>query len=54
MNLKEENKLITWDAEYALKECEKRAESRCLKKDYVVEQFIKAFSKMAKNKGYLN
>lgn len=54
MDLKQENKLIKWDAEYALRECENRADSRCLEKDYVVAQFLKEFSKMARDEGYLN
>jgi hypothetical protein len=54
MDLKQENELIKWDAQYALEECEKRSDSRCLEKYYVVAQFLKEFSKMARDKGYLN
>lgn len=53
MDLKQENELIKWDAEYALKECEERADGRYLEKDYVVEQFLKEFSKIARDKGYI-
>lgn len=43
MDLKQENQLIKWDAEYALKECEKRADSRySSSKSFLKWQGIKA------------
>jgi len=54
MNLKHEKELIKWDAELAMKQCEERAEDRHLEKDYVISQFIKEFSKLAKTKGYMD
>ena len=54
MDLKKEIELIKWDAEFALKQCEDRADNRDLEKDYVVAQFLKEFSKMAREKGYMN
>jgi len=53
MDLKHDNQLIQWDAELAMKQCEERAEDRYLEKDYVISQFIKEFSKLAKTKGYI-
>lgn len=53
MNLKYENELIKRDAEFAISECEERAESRYLENDYVIRQFLKEFSKIAKSKGYI-
>lgn len=54
MNLKKENELIKWDAECALTECEYRADATNLERNYVITQFIKEFSKMAREKGYLD
>ncbi len=54
MDLRKEIELIKRDAEFALEQCEDRADSRYLEKNYVVAQFLKEFSKMAKEKGYIN
>lgn len=48
MDLKHEKKLIELDAEYALNECKKRAESRNLELDYVISEFQNAFNRLAK------
>lgn len=48
MDLKYEKKLIELDAEYALNECKKRAESRNLELDYVISEFQNAFNRLAK------
>lgn len=50
MDLKYEKELIKFDAEFAFKECKKRAESRDLELDYVIEEFLKAFNKQVKGK----
>lgn len=52
MDLKLENKLISYDAEFAFKECKERAENRNLELDYVLEQFIKEFKKIASKNGF--
>lgn len=48
MDLKHEKKLIELDAEYALNECKKRAESRNLELDYVISEFQNAFNRLVK------
>lgn len=48
MDLEYEKKLIEIDAEYAIDECKKRAESRNLELDYVIFEFKNAFNKLAK------
>lgn len=48
MDLQYEKELIEFDAEYALEECKKRAESRDLELDYVTSEFLKAFDRLAK------
>lgn len=53
MDLRKENELIKWDAEFALKQCEDRASSIHIEMDYVVKKFIKEFFKMAKERGYM-
>lgn len=53
MDLKYENELIKFDAEFAFEECKKRAESRDLEFDYVVQKFISEFTKLAKKNNLL-
>lgn len=54
MDLKKEDELMRWDAEYTLIECENRADETNLEKNYVITQFIKEFLKKAREEGYLN
>lgn len=53
MDLRKENELIKFDAEFAIEQCENRADSRMIQRDYVVKKFIQEFSKMAKERGYI-
>ncbi|MCU6734929.1 hypothetical protein [Diplocloster agilis] len=48
MDLEYEKTLIEIDAEYAIDECKKRAQSRNLELDYVISEFQKSFNKLAK------
>lgn len=52
LNLREENKLIKWDAEVALHSCVERAQERHLETGYVISQFIKEFNKLVRENGY--
>lgn len=53
MDLKYENQLIKFDAEFAFEECKKRAENRDLELDYVVQKFIGEFIKLSKKENIL-
>lgn len=53
MNIKDENRLIKFDADYAYNECARRAASRNIELDYVIERFLLEFRKTAKSHGYL-